>query len=230
MRTRLLAALLSALLSAGVPAAPAASPGASPAAAPPPGTHEPELVEDDPAPWKWIAAGGALLLAAGIALQMARSRARREQEDVREARDSFMNPVKVIRFHRDPAPKDTDAGGLRAVTKTVDAVMEAEQKAQGAGADVMASLAASVAGQISANAEKAAEVSASERAQRDMLESQLALARDFSARGLQALSRDLASMIAKDKEAPADIREKASEFARTLPPGQDARHADRARG
>ena len=234
MRSRLLVFLLASLLSAGVPASPsgpASAPGSN--AAPPPGTHEPELVEDEPAPWKWIAAAGAVLLLAGIGIQMSRSRSRREKDDVREARDSFLNPVRVIRFHRDAAPKATDEGGLQAVTKTVDAVMEAEQKAKGADAELMAQLAAGVAGKIAAQAsaeEPEAGPSPQEEALREMLASQLSLARDWQARGRAREARELASMIAKDKQAPAGIREEAAAFVKALPAQQDPRHADRARG
>ncbi len=224
----LLAAFMSAAMAAPVPDSPAAVspvPDRSVPAAASEGTAEsrPEIAavpyspvpaEEDELP-SWLipsAAGAALFALILLVLIWRRSRARRLQSS-QDAKQEFWNPVKVVSFEKaeDRGPNEEEQ---KAVEKTVDAVMKAEEELGRVG----------VAGDIMAGRPlDAAEVAEKEEpplpdpetAYREMMAEQLAVAEKFASDGLLKEAAELASDIAKGKNP--ELAAKARELLKKLP-------------
>lgn len=198
--------------------------------------HVPVPVDqEEDSSWASYAALGAAILMLALLWFMRRGRRNKKLEEIRNAQEELWNPVTVVPFGtRDSAVK-TEEAGLKAVTDTVDAVMAAEKEASTGSSGIheaadnaAKSIAAIRGGLRSADEslpparpelpkpEKKEDPLDPKTAYREMLASQLKLARDFLSRGAVDEARELATDVAKG--GVAELSTEAKKFLDELPP------------
>ena len=141
-------------------------------------------------------------------------------DGVRNAQAEFWNPVKIVPFHKDSEQQRTEAGGLEAVSRTVDAVMEAEARARRSpesAFDAAAEAARRMAeeGPQQDPGSAAAELGAAPDAARALeafLAVKLQVAGEFLERGLVAEARELAQDVRREPGAGERLKRQAAEL------------------
>ncbi len=199
------------------PESSAARASASAMAEPPAVRHEPEPDTGREGGFPAGLAGGVAVVAVLLAWLYFRRRSRAKVGEARDAQDAYWNPVKVVPFGKDEEKGNPDA--LTAVSKTVEAVMEAE-KGWPEGEAGMTAAAQSVLKGLEEFKEKAGKAGDApkdtEAAWRAMMRAWLDEARAFAAKGLTTEAREIAEEAAKGPDP--ELKEEAKAFIRTLPP------------
>ena len=168
--------------------------------------------QEEDSSWASYAALGAAILMLALLWFMRRGRRNKKLEEIRNAQEELWNPVTVVPFGtRDSAVK-TEEAGLKAVTDTVDAVMAAEIRGGLRSADESLPPARPEL----PKPEKKEDPLDPKTAYREMLASQLKLARDFLSRGAVDEARELATDEAKG--GVAELSTEAKKFLDELPP------------
>ena len=140
-------------------------------------------------------------------------------EGVRNAQAKVWNPVRIVPFHKDSEPQRPEAGGLEAVSKTVDAVREAEARARRSPESAFEAAAEAARRMAGESPQQEMEEAAGPwaapdagRALEAFLAVKLQVAGEFLERGLVAEARELAQDVRREPGAGERLKRQAAEL------------------